>query len=144
MTRHSAILTNLLLSLPLAAGLLCAAPNASAQTTASVTIPFAFSANHQQVAAGSYQVQLLSDRFLSLRDTKTAKTQIVMVRPEPGRVIEAQGRLVFHRYGSRNYLMQVWLAGTNKHSELVVRPTLEQKLTKNIPAAGSSFEVALK
>lgn len=144
MTRHSAILTKLLLSLPLTAGLLCAAPNASAQTSSSVTIPFAFSANHRQVAAGSYKVQQLSDRFLSLRNIKTAKTQVLMVRPESGRVIESQGRLVFHRDGRRNYLTQVWIAGTNIHSELVAHPTLEQKLAKSTPPAGSTFEVALK
>jgi hypothetical protein len=50
---------------------------ASAQTTASVTIPFAFSADNQYVSAGSYKLELLSDRYLSLRNTETNKTQVL-------------------------------------------------------------------
>src|SRR5271155_1633302 len=71
MTRHTAILTNLLLSLPLATGLLCATANASAQTSETVTIPFAFSADPQQVPAGTYEVRLLSSSFLSLYNLRT-------------------------------------------------------------------------
>jgi hypothetical protein len=46
---------NLLLSLPLATSLLCSATHAGAQTTASFTVPFAFSANNQDVPARSLQ-----------------------------------------------------------------------------------------
>ena len=144
MTRRAAKLTNLILNLSLATGLLCAGANASAQTSQSVTIPFAFSANHQYLPAGTYKVQLLSDRFLSLLNIKTDKTQFLLVRPEEGRVIETQARLVFHRDGKRNYLAQVWMAGTNVHSDLTVRPEQERALAKGVAPQGSSFEVALK
>ena len=43
-TRRAAILSNLLFSLPLTAGLLGSAIPASAQTNLDVTVPFAFSA----------------------------------------------------------------------------------------------------
>jgi hypothetical protein len=144
MTRRAATITKMFLSLSLATGLLCAATSAPAQTTASVTIPFAFSANNQYVAAGSYKVQLLSDRFLSLRNTRTDKSQVLMVRPESGRVIETQGRLIFQRNGGRNYLKQVWIAGTSVHSELAVHPSHNQELAKQTPQEGSTIEVALK
>ena len=106
MTRRSRILTNLLLSLPLATSLLCAAPHAGAQTSASFTVPFAFSANNQEVPSGSYNVQL-QDRFLYLRSLKTTKTVILMVRPDDSARMTDTGRLVFQRYGRRNYLKQV-------------------------------------
>jgi hypothetical protein len=64
---------NLLLSLPLATSLFCSATHAGAHTTASFTVPFAFSANNQDVPAGSYNVQL-QDRFLYLRSLKSTKT----------------------------------------------------------------------
>jgi hypothetical protein len=146
MTRRAAKLTNLILSLSLATGLLGAGANASAQSAesaVSVTIPFAFSANQQSVPAGSYKVQLLSDRFLSLRNIKTDKTEILLVRPDEGRVIETRGRLIFRRDGGRNYLTQVWIAGTNVHSELAVRPRTKQAFAKGVPPQDSSFEVAL-
>jgi hypothetical protein len=75
MTSRIANLSNLILSLSLATGLLCAGATASAQTTASVTVPFAFSADNQNVAAGSYKVELLSDRYLSLRNIATNQTR---------------------------------------------------------------------
>ena len=141
MTSRIANLSNLILSLSLATGLLCADANASAQTTASVTIPFAFSADKQNVAAGSYKVELLSDRYLSLRNIATNKTQVLMVRPEEGQAIETRGRLVFQQDGSRKYLAQVWIAGTSLHSEMAVQHKRESQLAKGHV---TTVELALK
>lgn len=143
MTLRAANLSKLILSLSLAAGLLCAGANAPAQTTASVTIPFAFSADNQYVPAGTYKVELLSDRFLSLRNTETNKTQVLMVRPEAGPAIETHGRLIFHLQGSQKYLAQVWIAGTSMHSEMAVQQKRENELAKN-NTAPSTIELALK
>jgi hypothetical protein len=145
MTRRSQILTNLLLSLPLATGLLCAASNASAQTSATFTVPFAFSANNWDMPAGSYNVQRLTYRIVSLRNLKTGRNHLLMVRPDDSeRMTDTKGRLVFQRYGTRNYLKQVWIDCASVHSELVVRPRLEQHLAKQTPPAGSSVVAALK
>ena len=143
MTSRIANLSNLLLSLPLATGLLCAGASASAQTTASVTIPFAFSADNQHVDAGTYKVKLLSDRFLSLRNTATNNTQVLMVRPEAGPAVETRGRLTFHQEGSRKYLAQVWIAGTSTHSEMAIQQKPERKLAKS-NTTPSTIEFALK
>jgi len=144
MKRHSLMLTNLLLSLPVAAGLLCAAPSASAQTSERVTIPFAFSANHEQVSAGTYEVQRLSNFLLSLRNVKTEKTEILTVHPGDGGVIETQGSLVFHRDGTKYSLTQVKIAGSSVRSELTAQPQRQQTVTKNVPSTGSTIEVAMK
>jgi len=144
MTSRIANLSKLIFSLSLATGLLCASANASAQTTASVTIPFAFSADNQSVAAGTYKVELLSDRFLSLRNTATNQTQVLMVRPEAGPAIETRGRLTFLQDGSRKYLAQVWIAGTSMHSEMAVQHKPERSLAKGSAPRVSTIEVALK
>jgi len=128
MTSRIANLSKLMFSLSLATGLLCAGANASAQTSASITIPFAFSADNQYVAAGTYKVELLTDRFLSLRNAETNKTQVLMVRPEAGPAIETRGRLIFHQEGSRKYLAQVWIAGTSMHSEVAVQHKSDRTL----------------
>lgn len=143
MTSRITNLGKLIFSLSLATGLLCAGASASAQTTASVTIPFAFSADNQDVAAGTYRVELLSDRFISLRNTATNLTQILMVRPEAGPSIETRGRLVFDQQGSRKYLAQVWIAGTSMHSEMTVRPKGERTLSQKAHEA-STIEIAMK
>jgi hypothetical protein len=144
MTPRIANLSNLILRLSLATGLLCAGANASAQTTASFTVPFAFSADNQYVAAGSYKVDLLSDRFLSLRNVKTGNTQLLLVRPEEGQAIETRGRLVFHQQGTRKYLTQVWIAGTCTHSEIGVPREASRELAKSKPTADPTFELAIK
>jgi hypothetical protein len=143
-TRRAAILTNLLFSLPVAAGLLSAAPTASAQTTLDVNVPFAFSANDQHLPAGSYRVQLLSQRYLSIRNVKTARTIVVMIRPEQGRAFESHSRLVFDRYGNQNYLTQIWALGTNMYSKLTAKPSFNQELAKQAHPAASTVEVAAK
>jgi hypothetical protein len=114
------------------------------QTSESVTIPFAFSAYNQSIAAGSYKVELLSDRFLSLRNVKTNDTQILLVRPEEGQAMETRGRLVFHQQGTRKYLTQVWIAGTSKHSEIAFPQKPERELAKSRATADSTVELAIK
>ena len=141
MTSRIANLSNLIFSLSLATGLLCAGAIASAQTTASVTIPFGFSADNQNVKAGSYKVELLSDRYLSLRNIATNKSQVLMVRPEAGQAIETRGRLVFQQEGSRKYLAQVWIAGTSLHSEMAVQHKRESQSAKS---KVTTVELALK
>lgn len=141
MTSRIATTSNMLSSLFLATGLLCAGANASAQTTATVNVPFAFSADNQNVAAGSYKVELLSDRYLALLNTTTNQTQVLMVRPEAGQAIETRGRMVFHQDGSRKYLAQVWMAGTSLHSEMVVQHKSESQAARG---KGATLELALK
>ena len=143
MTPKVANLTKSILSLSLATGLLCAGANASAQTTASVDIPFAFSADNQIVQAGHYKVELLSDRFLALRNTSSNRTQVLMVRPEAGTAIETRGRLIFHQDGSKKYLAQVWIAGTSMHSEMAVQHKQERALAQRA-REGSTIEIAMK
>jgi hypothetical protein len=143
MKRHSPILTHVLFSLSVAAGLLCAAPGASAQTAQTAVIPFAFSANGQQLPAGTYEVRLLSKCILSLYSANTNTTQLLMVHTGGGGVIETQGRLVFHRDGTNRDLMQIRVPGTSFYSELEVQPRFQRASAKNTPA-DSSFEIAMK
>jgi hypothetical protein len=101
-------------------------------------------ADHQNVPGGSYKVQLLSDRFLSLRNIKTNNAQVLMVRPEAGQVIGTRGRMVFYREGNRSYLTQVWIAGSSLHSEMAVQHKQEREPKTGQTTALSTIELALK
>lgn len=140
MKRHSVILTRVLLGLAVATGLLFAAASASAQRT-SVTVPFAFTANHEYMPAGFYEVQMMSDRFMALRNTVTHDTQVFMVHPTEGQILESPGRLVFVRVGQQFQLNQVWIAGKSMHSELVVQHKADQELVSG-RTADSTVELA--
>jgi hypothetical protein len=67
-----------------------------------------------------------------------------MVSPESGQIIETQSRLVFQRHDGQLLLKQVWIAGTNMHSELYVHTKPERTVAEEIPPLDSTFELALK
>ena len=144
MTRSSAIFTNLLLSLPLATGLLCAAPSAAAQTISTVTIPFAFTANNQPLAAGTYQVKSDSSPFLGMYNVTTHRTRVLMVRPDSGRAIAENSRLTFRLSNGKYYLAQVWVAGSSTHRELVAHPRPNREVARVIEPVSQTFEIAMK
>jgi hypothetical protein len=143
MTRRSAIFANLLFSLPLITGLLGTAPSASAQPGLTATIPFDFSVGNQHLTAGSYSVEPLSGCFLAIRDNKTSRTTVLMVRKEEGRGLESTAHLTFQREGRGMYLTQAWFAGYQGHIETVAKPKRDLEYAKATPA-GPSIEVALK
>ncbi len=143
MTRRSSSISHLLL-IALAAGLLLAGAYASAQSKATVYIPFAFTANHQTMPAGHYTLELLSDRFLCFSDSRTGKHQaVIMVQPELGNYIETRGRLRFQSRADRHYLTEIRFAGSSTHSRPVVSRSLAKELASN-PPSDSSTEVAMK
>jgi hypothetical protein len=144
MTRRSAILANLLLSLPVVTGLLGTAPSALAQTgEMTATIPFAFSVGDQRLAAGSYSVERISNCILTVRDNKTARTIALMVLGEQGRGYQSRAHLIFQREGREIYLTQAWFAGTNQHVKTVAKPKRGLENAKGSSSSGT-IEVAAK
>ena len=144
MSRRSAILANLLLSLPVVTGLLGTSPSALAQTgKMTVTVPFAFSVGDQHLAAGSYSVERLSNYILSIRNNKTFRTIALTILGEQGRGYESQAHLVFQRDGGRMYLTQARFAGTNEYVKTVAKPKRELENAKGASSSGT-IEVAAK
>jgi len=142
MKLRNVFLANLLLS---AMVLSLSCPVASAQDTGSVYIPFAFTANHQQVPSGVYKIYLLSDRYLALINSKTGATQtVLMVRPAQETKISKRTGFVFYFSGRRYYLKEVKVAGSSVHSELAVQPRPERSLAKGAAPEGSTVEIAEK
>ncbi|HEY3989564.1 MAG TPA: hypothetical protein VGM02_09725 [Acidobacteriaceae bacterium] len=144
MTHRSRILATLLLSLPMVAGLLGAAPNASAQTKMTATIPFAFSIGNHRMAAGSYSVERMSDCYLVVHNNKTSQSRVLIVRHEEGNAVQPRAHLVFQRQGERMYLTQAWFAGTNDYAQAVAKPKRDLEYAKNPSPAGTTIEVASK
>lgn len=152
MSRILAITVRTLLALPLVAGLLAVAPAAQAQTAAAnATIPFAFSADNYNLPAGTYRIEMISDRVLSFRDVTTGKTHCLMVLPDWNVEPKDQGRLLFRRYGNHSYLSQVSIAGRGGESDFVksrserqtIKRMNEEKSVAKNDAFVSQIEVAL-
>jgi hypothetical protein len=116
---------------------------ASAQATGTIYIPFAFTANHQRVPSGFYKVDLLSDRYMALIDSKTGTTRtVLLVRPEQGTKISRRTGFVFYFSGQRYYLKEMKVAGSSVHSELAVQPKVEPTIANGAAQESSTIEIA--
>lgn len=87
----------------------------SLQNRMRANIPFDFSVAERQIQPGRYSIGRLTqnadDSILSIIDangrSKAIRSSIPVQRPSSNN----KGTLVFHRYGDRYFLFQVWPAG---------------------------------
>lgn len=104
----------------LALAFLAATQFARAQEPLLVSIPFEFTAGNITLPAGAYRVQELGRGALALLIQRTDQGAAAFV-PSFAATKNApptQSKLVFHRYGNRYFLSQVWRAGYPQGREL--------------------------
>ena len=84
-----------------------------------VNIPFNFVVGGATLPSGEYTVQGLSlGNAISIRKSdQTAKSLTLAIRCESSKTQE-KSKLVFHRYGDRYFLAQIWMAGDNSGHQL--------------------------
>ncbi len=128
MRHRMAILTEVLVGLALAIGLLSAERTASAQPNhATINVPFDFTANDQWIPAGHYRVELVNHRWITLTDMKTNKQEAtLLVIPDVSPKAEDRSHFVFVRQGDFYTLKEFKLAGKATHSNMLKEPQLEQ------------------
>jgi hypothetical protein len=101
-------------------GLLFATASAYAQTVAlKANVPFNFIVSGNTLPAGEYTIQSLSPntRALVIRGADNSANIVTANSCESLRPSE-KTKLVFHRYGDRYFLSQIWTAGNSSGSEL--------------------------
>lgn len=105
----------------LSLGLLLVTALAYAETVnMKVNIPFNFVVGGATLPGGEYRVEGLggAGNAISIRKLdQTAKSLTQAVRCESSKTQE-KSKLVFHRYGDRYFLAQIWMAGDNSGHEL--------------------------
>jgi hypothetical protein len=107
------------------------------------SVPFGFSLDGQNVAAGDYQLNLVSNQFMmSIRNLKTGELQFFSVHPEEQRMIEAHGRLVFNGCGDHRYLAEFHIPGTNTYSMTMTPGRVKNAEAKACPTTDSVFLAA--
>jgi len=126
MKRQSCILHRMILGM----FVLLAVGSASAQSTpATFKVPFGFVAGTTALPAGEYHISNgPASGTLSLRGDDLRTIQVSAGNLE---TLNASGqtKLVFHRYGSRYFLSQLWIEGNNLGREIPIgRP--ERELAK--------------
>ena len=108
---------------------------ASAENASQVTIPFAFSANHQAFPAGHYRVVRESDSFLTVVSTETGVAAELMIRTTRSFEFSPRNSLLFLRDQRGYHLMTVRFAqgAVGVQTELAVQPKPERELAKASP-----------
>jgi hypothetical protein len=94
------------------------------------TVPFDFTAGDITLPAGEYRVTSLGDAGTLL--LAGAKKGLVSTQPVETNAASASTRLVFHRYGSRYFLYQIWVRGNNSGRELP-KTRVEREMAGNRP-----------
>jgi hypothetical protein len=113
-------------------GLVLAVGSAVAQTSVTLTaeVPFEFHAGKAALPAGEYTLQrgLASNALLIARSDRTAHA-VVLTNGAEKNTAPGESKLVFHKYGDRYFLAQVWTAGMTRGYDLPVTKT-ERELTR--------------
>ena len=112
-----------------------------AQNTSQVTVPFAFSANHQVFPAGHYRVSRESDSYLIVRSTDTGVGAGLMVRTMRTLEPTSKNSLVFLHDASGYHLLTVRFGQGGLQTDLSVQPKSEREIAK--ATAGASTEVGM-
>ena len=102
------------------------------------------SAGDQHLAAGSYSVERINSSFLAVRNNKTSRITVLMVRGEQGRGLQSNAHLTFQREGRGMYLTQARFAGSSEYVQTVAKPKRDLEYAKGASRAGQVIEVASK
>jgi hypothetical protein len=117
--------------------LLFTAATLFAQTTVSqrlmtVNVPFAFAVEDHSLPAGEYLVLTVTpERSIRITSIDGKHSAVVNDLPNYAGSPSPSSRLVFHRYGNKYFLTQVWTAGQN-----VGRNPLSSKRAMEISSGG--------
>jgi len=126
--------------------LMLATVSAYGQTVrVNANIPFNFSVTGATLPAGAYTIQSLTSdgRVLSIRDSDMRAQGMVFAIPCESLNGVKQTKLVFHRYGDRYFLTQIWVAGRNSGHQ-IPKSRRETEMAKDYTMQEVVFVAALR
>ena len=135
MKRMSSIIVNSLVAVLITGGTSMAKVHAQNSPGIVFSVPFTFTADGRNIAAGTYELNLVSDKFMmSIRNVETGEMQVFTVHPEEQRAIESLGRLIFQSCGGHMDLTEFHVPGTKLYSETIQPRRLKNMEAKACPA----------
>lgn len=108
------------IAIMLALAFMAASQAVRAQQPLLVNIPFEFTAGTMVLPAGEYRVQKAADYSSTLLIQRTDRSAAILTQSfaTASSAPQTQSKLIFHRYGNRYFLSQVWIAGSERGREL--------------------------
>ncbi|HYL38430.1 MAG TPA: hypothetical protein VEV17_21105 [Bryobacteraceae bacterium] len=106
-------------------------------------VPFSFMLGKQALPAGTYHVdQSKNSNLVIVHSTGGPTVPITVIRATSSSTQEVS-KLVFHRYGDRYFLAEIWTRGSDNGWRLS-RTSLERELAARRSIAGAQVLVALR
>jgi len=106
-------------------------------------IPFAFRSGSEIMPPGRYKIEAVSDHVLMVRGADQHRSQFLLALHAETIHPSARGRLVFHRYGDRYFLYQIWSPSQSIGFELPKSHAEQETLRAENNPAPSTTELAL-
>ena len=101
-----------------------------------ISIPFSFVVGHKTLPAGNYSLEPNkkdSNNVWLLQSKAGHTTALFITMAVRANETQEEVRVVFHKYGDRYFLSQIWTPGANTGRELSM-PRLERQLARNVVA----------
>lgn len=131
-----------MLMLVAAVALMAALVAAHAQSSVTVVadIPFEFAVGGKSLKAGEYSVSALTTTD-AVRISNHVDTSVIrLTRPIQASNVPEKAKLVFHRYGQRYFLSEVWTTGERTGRKLL-KSGEERALEDQLAAISSKSEL---
>jgi hypothetical protein len=100
-------------------------------------IPFEFAVGDKTLAAGEYvvgQITTLDNSIIRVQENSGGRSAARLTNTVQASAAKSRGMLVFHRYGSRYFLSQIWTAGSAEGREMLKSKSeraVERELARN-------------
>ena len=136
--------TMLMLLVGIALATAVVSANAQSNQKVVADIPFEFVAGNQTMSAGKYAFARESapENGLVVRKDEMKISALLMtskIEPKSG---ETNARLIFHRYGERYFLVEVW-SGANETGRQLAKSRQERAIESELASISSKSEWAL-
>jgi hypothetical protein len=119
-----------MLALIVGLGFVTAVASANGQTPTVVSnIPFEFTVGDRALPAGKYMVQPISQSSAALMIRGDERSAVRLANPINTSKRAQTTKLVFHRYGERYFLSEVWVAGESTGRQL--RKSAQERITQS-------------
>ena len=114
-----------------------ASANAQSRTVVA-NIPFEFSVGEKALPSGQYTVKAISEdaNAIAVQNNRLSKAAIRLANSIQMSQASKQTKLVFHRYGPRYFLAEVWVSGERSGRQLLKskeESTIESQLAAIFP-----------
>lgn len=125
------------------------APANGQANSVSADIPFEFTIGNKSLPAGEYVVRAATENgnTLAVSNKSSSKSAMRLAIPVQANSEAKRTKLVFHRYGPRYFLAEVWIAGEKTGRQLLKskeESTIESQLAVVLPKGellASTYEV---